>query len=91
MAEFVLLLGYIVFAVFLIVDPDILGQATGWLRGEEIDEPSTGGMVRFVGCAMLAMIPGGVVGRGYAWWAGALLAILLALVLFALANRILEE
>lgn len=79
-------------AVYMIVEPDVVGRAKGWVRGGYIDSPTPGGMVRFAGCAMLAVLPGAMVAFALnAWWAGVLVGLAVAIGLFVLANRLLPR
>ncbi len=80
------------FAVYMIVESDAVGQATGFVRGQYIDTPTPGGLVRFAGCAMLAVFPGAIAGAALgAWWAGVVVGLAVAIGLFALANRLLPR
>lgn len=90
-ANLILLPIYIGFAVYMIVEPDVVGQATGTLR-HRIDAPTPGGMVRFAGCMMLAVFPGAAVAFAFdAWWAGTLVGLAAAIGMFVLANRLLPR
>ena len=88
----VTLLGYVGVALYMIVNPDVVGQARGWVgRGGYVDAPTPGCMVRFAGCVMLAVFPGVAVGSAMVWWAGVLVGIAIAVGLYLLAVRLIGE
>ncbi len=86
-----LLLGYVAAAVYMIVNPDVVGQARGWAgrSGGYIDTATPGCMVRFAGCVMLAVLPGVFLGGLVATWFGVVIGLAVAIGLYVLANRIL--
>jgi hypothetical protein len=87
----ILLPVYIGFAIYMIVEPDVVGQATGTLR-HRIDAPTPAGMVRFAGCAMLAVFPGGAGAYLFgSWWAGVLVGLAFAIGIYVVAERFLPR
>jgi len=85
----VVLLGYVAAALYMIVNPDVVGQARGWVAHGAIDAATPGCMVRFAGCVMLAVLPGVVVGGLVAVWLGIMVGLAVAIGLYVLAGRIL--
>ncbi len=81
---------YVAIAIYLIVEAETVGQATGYVRGGYVDKPTPGCMIRFFGCAMLAVGPGALFAFAVgAWWAGVLVGLAAAVGLYVLANRVL--
>ena len=76
-------------AVYMIVAPDVVGQARGWMGHGAIDTDTPGCMVRFAGCCMLAVIPGEIVGGALGWVAGVAIGLAVAVAFYVLANRLL--
>ena len=81
---------YLGIAIYMIVEAESVGQITGVVHGSMITSTTPGCMIRFAGCAMLAVFPGAffafLVG---AWWAGVLFGLAAAIGLNLLANRFL--
>lgn len=77
---------YLGLALYMIYDAETLGEATGRIGHGSISGPTPSGMVRFAGCAMLAL-PAGI-GAGALWWPlGVAVGIAVAIVLYRLAGR----
>ena len=57
---------YLGAAVYMIYDPETVGNATGVAGHGYVGVATPAGMVRFAGCAMLAL-PGGLA-TGAVWW-----------------------
>ncbi|MGC9318550.1 MAG: hypothetical protein ACP5KN_11030 [Armatimonadota bacterium] len=91
MPEIIALVLYVGAAIYMIVEPDVVGGATGWVRGHYIDTPTPGCMVRFAGCAMLAVLPGGAVGVTAGTWLGVVAGLAVAVGLYMLAERFLPR
>lgn len=80
---------YIAVGIYLIVEAESVGQMTGYVRGHHVDTPTPGCLIRFFGCALLALGPGLIVGGMVAWWAGVLVGLVLSISIYILANRFL--
>lgn len=87
----VALLGYVGVALYMIVNPDVVGQAQGRMGRGYVDTATPGCMVRFAGCAMLAVLPGWLAGGVLVWWAGVLVGVAIAVGLYLLAVRLIGE
>jgi hypothetical protein len=75
-------------AVYMILNPEAVGQASGAIGHGYVDKATPGCLVRFAGCAILAVWPGVILGRltGY-WWIGVVAGVPVAIGLYLLAGR----
>ena len=81
---------YVAFGIYLIVAAESLGQYRGMMRLHRVATSTPGCMVRFFGCAILAVFPAAAVGFALdLWWAGAIIGLMVATGIFMLANRLL--
>jgi high-affinity Fe2+/Pb2+ permease len=75
-------------AAYLILRPEVVGQATGLLLIRYVNRPSPAWTMRFVGCGMLAYLPGNIVANlTHVWWVGVLSGLALAVVIYWLVSR----
>jgi hypothetical protein len=85
---FLAFLGYIAGAVCLILEPETVGQATGYLGHGHVGAPTPSWLVRFAGSSLLAVIPGVLLaGLTGLWWLGVLGGTVVAVVLYRLVAR----
>ena len=84
------LLAYVAVAIYMIVNPEVVGQAQGHIGHGYVDSATPGCMIRWAGCAMLAWLPGWVVGGVLVWWAGALVGTAITVGLYLLAVRLID-
>jgi len=80
---------YIAIGIYLIVEAESVGQFTGFARGHKVTSTTPGCMIRFVGCMILALGPGLIVGGMIAWWLGVLVGLVVAIGAYILAKRFL--
>jgi hypothetical protein len=81
---------YTAVAVYLIVAAESVGQMTGTVRMHRVSSTTPGCLIRFFGCAMLAVFPGGVGAYLFGvWWAGVLVGLAFAIGIYVVANRLL--
>jgi len=79
---------YFLIAAYLILRPEVVAQATGLLFVRYVDSTSPAWVMRFLGCGMLAYIPGRIVAvLTHLWWVGLLAGLALATVLHWAACR----
>lgn len=77
---------YVGLAIYMIIDPEALGQYTGRAGHGHITATTPGCMVRAAGCCMLAIIPGALV-AGFSVLAGVIVGLMAAVVLYVAAAR----
>ncbi|MGI5818286.1 MAG: hypothetical protein ACOX9R_09320 [Armatimonadota bacterium] len=81
---------YVAVGIYLIVEAESVGQMRGSVRMHRVSSPTPGCLVRFFGCTMLAVFPGGMVATVLdAWWAGLLVGLAVAIGIYVLTNRLL--
>jgi len=84
-----LALGWLGIALYMIIEPEAVGEATGMVRYGHITSGSPAYMVRFAGCIMLTLVPGCIVGSWASlWWVGVVVAVGLAIPLYIAAGRL---
>ena len=79
---------YLLIAGYLILRPEVVGQATGLLIVRYVNRPSPAWTMRFLGCAMLAYVPGRVVAHlTHLWWGGLFTGLAFAVAFYWLVSR----
>ncbi|MBM3471791.1 MAG: hypothetical protein FJX75_00795 [Armatimonadetes bacterium] len=80
--------GWFAAAAYLILRPEVVGQATGLLPIPPVNRPSPAWTMRFVGCGMLAYVPGNIVAHvTHLWWVGLLVGLPLAVAFYWLVSQ----
>ena len=79
---------YIAAAVYMILNPEVVGEARGYIGHGSVTASTPGCLVRAAGCVMLALLPGGLAGSATGlWWVGVLVGAGAAVGLYVAAGR----
>jgi len=77
---------YLAAAVYMIINPDVVGGYSGWAGHSYVNAETPGCMIRAAGCCMLALIPALLVG-GLSAVLGIVVGLLAAATLYVAAAR----